>query len=281
MLENYPGSKGGSGVAEKLISLMPPHEVYVEAFVGGGAVYKLKRPAAKSYLIDANPNVAAAWHWTEGKGNTEVFNECFLSWLDRIGCKILYGCPTPLVYCDPPYLGVRNRYAVPFTEWHHARLCEWAAKAQHPIMISGYDNWLYRAYLKDFRVVTFQAMTRGGVRTEHVWCNFPAPAVLHDPRFAGGDYRERERIKKKRTRWGLRFAAMPAAERQVIAEALIGVDRDVVRAAILAATFPTAADTAGRSGGGSPSPADVPQAPSAEAPALDSPPLGAKAPRNP
>ena len=75
-------------------------------------------------------------------------------------------------------------------------------------------------------------MTRGGLVEEYVWCNFPEPQVLHDPRFAGQNFRERERIKRKRDRWQKRFAAMPAKERQVIALALGGVDRAALALAL-------------------------------------------------
>ena len=32
----YPGGKSGSGVYQKLINLMPPHDVHIEPFLGGG-----------------------------------------------------------------------------------------------------------------------------------------------------------------------------------------------------------------------------------------------------
>ncbi|KHE92566.1 MAG: hypothetical protein SCABRO_01681, partial [Candidatus Scalindua brodae] len=38
---NYPGGKGG--VFQKLINLMPPHDVYIETHLGGGAVIRNKR----------------------------------------------------------------------------------------------------------------------------------------------------------------------------------------------------------------------------------------------
>jgi DNA adenine methylase len=34
----YPGGKGGAGVYQTIINGMPRHEVYVEPFLGGGAV---------------------------------------------------------------------------------------------------------------------------------------------------------------------------------------------------------------------------------------------------
>jgi hypothetical protein len=73
---------------------------------------------------------------------------------------------------------------------------------------------------------------------------------LHDPAQAGGDYRERERIKKKKTRWQDRFAAMGPRERQAIAEALWNVDRAAVEAAVRTATPVVDADPTAAAGGG-------------------------------
>ena len=51
---NYPGGKGG--VYQKLINLMPPHEVYIETYLGGGAVIRNKKPAKRNIGIEIDPN---------------------------------------------------------------------------------------------------------------------------------------------------------------------------------------------------------------------------------
>ena len=51
ILRDYPGAKGGAGVWQRIISQMPPHELYVEAFAGSAQVLFRKRPAASSILI--------------------------------------------------------------------------------------------------------------------------------------------------------------------------------------------------------------------------------------
>jgi site-specific DNA-adenine methylase len=56
---NYPGGKGGPGIYQRIISLMPPHDVYIEAFVGGGNLLTRKRQASSSIVIDADGDVAA------------------------------------------------------------------------------------------------------------------------------------------------------------------------------------------------------------------------------
>jgi len=60
---NYPGAKSQMGVAERIISQMPPHRVYVEAFLGGGSVMRKKRPAKLNIGIDKDPGVIHKWTW--------------------------------------------------------------------------------------------------------------------------------------------------------------------------------------------------------------------------
>ena len=38
----YPGGKNGAGVYQAIICQIPPHQVYVEPFLGSGAVMRLK-----------------------------------------------------------------------------------------------------------------------------------------------------------------------------------------------------------------------------------------------
>lgn len=65
-------------------------------------------------------------------------------------------------------------------------------------------------------------MTRGGVRTEKIWMNYPEGAA-YSHAFAGKDYNDRYRIKRKAQRWKEKFAALPPAERLAIMVALTSV----------------------------------------------------------
>jgi hypothetical protein len=146
-----------------------------------------------------------------------------------------------LVYCDPPYLFETRSKKVLYdfdtsSREAHAALLGMVRGLSCMVMLSGYESELYAKALKRWRCVKIPAMTRGGLRMESVWCNFPPPTILHDPRQAGGDFRARERINRKRKRWSAKFAAMDSRERQVIAAALIGVDRATVEAAMRTAT---------------------------------------------
>lgn len=57
----YPGGKSGPGVYHRLINLMPPHLVYCEPFLGGGAVMRLKLPAPYNIGVDLDAGVIADW----------------------------------------------------------------------------------------------------------------------------------------------------------------------------------------------------------------------------
>jgi hypothetical protein len=78
--------------------------------------------------------------------------------------------------------------------------------------------------LEGWRTHTFQAMTRRGPATEWLWTNYPEPTALHDYRFLGDNYRERERIKRKIGRWTARLWGMDLLERRALLAALQTVE---------------------------------------------------------
>ncbi len=91
----YSGSKAAPGLCQAIISLMPPHSVYIEAFPGGGAIMKRKPPAERSTGIDLDP--AAVGSFSCGHP-VEPHHGCAL--------RFLAGFPfqgSELVHCDLPY----------------------------------------------------------------------------------------------------------------------------------------------------------------------------------
>ena len=63
---NYPGGKGG--VYQKLINLMPPHDVYIETHLGGGAVMRNKGSAWRNIGIEIDPEVVKKWRKADTRG---------------------------------------------------------------------------------------------------------------------------------------------------------------------------------------------------------------------
>ena len=48
----YFGSKATTGLCQALLGLQPPHDLYVETHLGGGALMQRKAPAMRSIGID-------------------------------------------------------------------------------------------------------------------------------------------------------------------------------------------------------------------------------------
>ena len=73
---SYPGGKAGAGVFQQIINQIPPHRVYIEPFLGGGAVLLHKRLAVASIGIDCD-TAACAW-WKNGNIFMEINKQIYL-----------------------------------------------------------------------------------------------------------------------------------------------------------------------------------------------------------
>jgi hypothetical protein len=217
---SYLGSKAASGVYQKIIAEMPPHDTYIETHLGSGAVLFHKPPALRNYGadLDDTARIKTLQRWKDRGINPprlDFFHGdavYFLESLKRNGA--ITGVPAfaklgrVLVYCDPPYMletrTSRARYRHEYTVADHERLlaCLINLPENVSVILSGYPSQLYDDRLTGWRSKEFQAMTRGGVRTEKIWMNYPeGRAYTHT--FAGKDYNDRHRIKRKVEWWRL------------------------------------------------------------------------------
>ncbi|MBK9160089.1 MAG: DNA adenine methylase [Nitrosomonadales bacterium] len=215
----YPGGKGGAGIYQKIINLIPPHTTYIEPFVGGGSVYRAKRPALASVIIDADaaaleklkPHVNLSTTIIHGDAITELAQYHFTG--------------TEFIYCDPPYImstrSGRRLYNHEMTDDQHRHLVSVLLTIPASVMLSGYRNDIYDKALAKWKRIDFEAMTRGGLKTESLWLNYEPPAVPSELTFLGENYRERERIKRKKARWADKLCKLPPAERAAILERLL------------------------------------------------------------
>lgn len=220
----YPGGKGG--VFQKLINLMPPHEVYIETHLGGGAIIRNKRPASRNIGIEIDPEVIEMWRKTIKKINFELIQGDAIDYL-----KSYRFTGQELVYCDPPYLRDTRKkraslYKYEYSVKQHIELLEVIKSLPCKVMISGYESALYMESLKSWHTYSFKAGCHHGIAIEWLWMNYPPPVELHDYRYLGSNFRERERIKNRSKIWVNKFKSMPVLERQALLNTLQAIIKE-------------------------------------------------------
>ena len=213
----YPGGKGRLWRAISI--MMPPHDVYIETHLGGGAVLRNKRPAQKNIGIDIDPDViAAARCWTIP--NLELAQEDAVAFIERYP---FHG--NELVYVDPPYPRSTRKgkryYRFEYGQEDHLRLLEVLLNLDCAVMISSYPSELYEEKLQSWCAFTLENISHGGRRTEVVWTNFSLTERRHDYSHVGASFRERERIRRKASRLVRNLERLPPLERHAIVAALL------------------------------------------------------------
>jgi hypothetical protein len=218
---SYFGSKATSGLCQAIIALMPPHDTYIETHLGGGAIMKRKPPALHSIGIDLDARALARFHCNYPVEKHHGCAHRFLANYPFTGRE--------LVYCDPPYLQrtrtSNRRYLFDYEEQDHITLLEQLKELSCHVIVSGYPSALYDERLADWQQLELQVMNQAGVRTEKLWFNF-IPERLFWASYAGKNFTDRQRIKRKAESWARRYQAMPPAERLAVLAGLMAVEAD-------------------------------------------------------
>ena len=218
---SYFGSKATSGLCQPIIALMPPHDTYIETHLGGGAIMRRKPAALRNIGIDLNRKALDAFECDYPVEKVQGCAHGFLARFPYTGRE--------LIYCDPPYLHSTRtsdrRYRFDYEEKDHLELLEVLKGLPCSVILSGYPSRLYDEALSGWRTLELQVMNQAGVRTEKLWFNF-TPDRVHWPRFAGKNFTDRQRIKRKAEGWGKRYQAMPPAERLAVLSAMMAVETE-------------------------------------------------------
>lgn len=223
-MTSYDGGKGGAGVAQWIINQIPPHRRFVSLFLGNCAVTRAIRPAECRIGVEIDGNVISTF-WPEPRDLTVISGDA-LEALKTLRTTRQIDAQT-FLYADPPYLlstrsSQRPLYRHEFGDIEQHRALLTALRAL-PCMvaISGYWSALYELELAGWRASTFQTVNRAGNTCEEwLWMNYAEPIELHDYRYLGSNFRERERIKRKKARWTARLARMDSLERLCLMEAV-------------------------------------------------------------
>lgn len=232
IVNNYPGGKNGSGTFQTIINQIPPHDLYVEAFAGSGAILRRIKPAQCTIAID--DDAAACENLKDAVPGIIVINGDATRLLRRLVRSYIarYGFARSriFIYVDPPYLFSTRKqkgklYKKEFgTTAQHKRLLKLLKSLKEfgcMIMLSGYWSQLYEDQLSDWRVITYNSVTRSGeVAKEYLWMSYPEPVALQDYSYLGSNFTERQMIKRLVQRHVKRLKEMPLLKRRALEMAL-------------------------------------------------------------
>lgn len=216
-MSSYFGSKATSGLCQPIIAMMPPHDTYIETHLGGGAIMKRKPPALHNIAIDRDARALGNFECDYPVQRVHGCAHQFLAGYDYRGYE--------LVYSDPPYLHStrtsKRRYRFDYKEADHIELLELLKTLPCNVMLSGYPSALYDDLLDGWGSLELQVMNQAGVRTEKLWFNF-TPDRVHWASYAGKNFTDRQRIKRKAANWGKNYKA----ERVAVLAAMMAVEAE-------------------------------------------------------
>ncbi len=224
-LNTYPGGKGGDGTMQFIINQIPEHDIYVEPFLGGGAIMRHKRPAPILNVgIELDPEVIEVWR--AATQNIELHHDNAFTYLVGVAARNAGATSQrTFLFVDPPYLDATlsngrapYRFRMPYER--HVELLERLKTIGQMhntfIMVCGLPNLLYENKLGNWRTLQYWNKTRKGMQREQIWMNYAAPAKLHDYRYLGDDYHDRFTIKRRRRELLKKLCSLTPHEAQAL-----------------------------------------------------------------
>lgn len=230
--DTYPGGKAADGVYQTIINHIPPHDVFVSGFLSNCAIMRYKMPAKVNVGIDLDSEVIKRWEANNNNPHApttsvfhqnsqlDLFNMDFFNYAELFMSAWNYDdC---VIYLDPPYLKETRKdsksdlYNYELTRDDHVHLLLLALSIKAKVIISCYDSKLYRDMLKGWHKINFKGKSRRGPVTETIYLNYKPDGRLHDYRYAGYNFTDRQRIRRKVERHIAKLKRLPEVERNAI-----------------------------------------------------------------
>ncbi len=222
IIPNYLGSKTVNGLLQFIINHIPIHSTYVESHLGSGGILLNKKPAKLSYCFDKDSSIIDKFKSTCSIDNCIYVCGDFITEFSILLSEV--ALIDSFIYVDPPYVPStrtsNNKYKHEMTLFDHTELLTFLDGLDCRIMISCYDNPLYKELLSNWFKATCKSMTRGGARLETIYYNYELKQ-LHDTRYVGKDFTDRQRIKRKVSRMISKLDKLDSQELQVLVAAVI------------------------------------------------------------
>lgn len=171
----YPGSKWS--IVDWIISYFPAgyeKMVYLEPFLGSGAVFFNKLPSAVETINDLDGDAAT----TRLRGDTTHLVQ--IERMDALRLIERYNNPDVLMYIDPPYVRSARKsgrlYQYEMTDADHEQLLDLLTQSKAKIVLSGYKSALYDQQLHDWnKFTTMSQTTSTEMAEEYIWLNYDPP----------------------------------------------------------------------------------------------------------
>jgi len=216
----YLGGKAQEGTYQTIINQIPPHDRYIEAFLGGGAIMLKKLPAIQNIGMDMDMKALCNFKISCRQNGLQLPALIGMDAIVFLRSTAGRLAKETFLYCDPPYPHSTRRceycrYKYELTDEQHLELLKVLKTLSCMVMISTYPNGLYESELAGWRHLTYQVVTRnkGEVTTEALYMNYPEPTFLHDDRYLGTDSGNRQDINRKIRRTVERISNWPRLER--------------------------------------------------------------------
>ncbi len=217
----HPGGKAGAGVYQAIINQVPPFTRLIEPFAGDAAIFRNIRPGRNPAILIEKDPVKALELQDEFEGcPVDLYQGCGINFLVSNRSR-----RTDFIFADPPYLPGSTkgplRYRHNLSREDHRWMIRVLKEQPAWVMLCGYPSELYDQELADWRHIEISTPTHGGPAITTLWMNYPEPEVLHDYRYLGDDYREREDIKRQIQRWQKRLWKMTTKRQKAMLSALL------------------------------------------------------------
>jgi len=192
---SYPGRKGAAGTWQKIVSNVPKCDLFIDAMCGSGIIGSLIKNCQVIFNdIDRNviDNIRTSSDFAL------FLNEPYQEIIKRFD----NGNKGRVFYFDPPYILNTRSWQQPIYkfDWgkvEHEQFVKVILKMKCNVMLSHYPCDFYDKALKKWRKITYNAITRAGVRKESLYMNFPQPVLLQCADHIGENFTDRQRIKRK------------------------------------------------------------------------------------
>ena len=229
--KNYIGSKAAHGLLQFIINNIPLHDDYYELFAGSAAVFFNKRPANNHLIMEKDYNQYMALYKKMTTGPHPV-KDCAIKYLkSRLQAKKLNEdrgfTRNDFIYLDPPYpMAARSNgkayYNHEMTDDDHVQLLSTIVDLDANIMISTRQNDLYNKHLKSWNKKEFLVASRTGAVNEIIYMNYDITKLpLHQYDFVGDGCTDRQRVKRKVSRFADKLDSLEPKERDLFIQTVI------------------------------------------------------------